>query len=318
MVAVLLILDGASEPLGAESTSLERAHTPVLDGLVGGGALARLQTVPPGLPAGSDTAIPALLGWTPSCTVDRGSLEAAAREIVPSAGHRAWRIDVVDDHGDRAEEIAVVEAEGRLRVELSGYDVRRIGAHRLLVIGAPPLRLAARRGLRIWSEGALPPRILTADTVVVAACGAAAGTARLMGATVVIPDGATGLLDTDLGAKAEAALGAIAAGARLVVVHIGAPDEASHQRDPVAKIAAIERIDSELLPALAAAVDSAGGTLKVCPDHGCDPSTGLHCPDPVPQLTWTAGAPRRAGRLRLSERAVADLPVVCLGGQAAA
>ena len=86
---LLVILDGASEPLGGASpTSLERARTPVLDRLARGGDLRRVRTVPDGLPAGSETAIPVLLGWVPHEPVDRALVEAAARDIdVP--GRRA-------------------------------------------------------------------------------------------------------------------------------------------------------------------------------------------------------------------------------------
>ncbi|RDI73591.1 Metalloenzyme-type protein [Gaiella occulta] len=308
MVAVLVILDGASEPGGATATSLERARTPALDELAAAGTLSRVRTVPAGLPAGSETAIPVLLGWTPAVPVDRGMIEAAARDVPLAEGQRAWRVDVVAADGGRAEETSVGRAADELRAAAPRHSVQPIGEHRLLLTGPPPLPIAAREGLRVWAEGALPPRLLGPATVVVAARGAAAGVARLMGADVVVPDGATGSLDTDLEAKAASALEAMARGAKQVVVHVGAPDEASHRRNPAAKVAAIERIDRELVTPLARAVMRAGGTLRVCPDHGCDPRTGIHDGDPVPCLTWSAGAGGNGGRMRLTERAVAELP----------
>ena len=129
----------------------------------------------------------------------------------------------------------------------------------------------------------------------IAAAGAAAGCARLLGARVVIPPGATGAPDTDLHAKAAAALAAIDGGARRVVVHVGAADEAAHERDPAGKVAALERIDAELVAPLARAVGEAGGSLVVCPDHGCDPATGAHDENPVPCLRWPDPADPRAG-----------------------
>ena len=47
MVAALVILDGASEPLGPAPTSLERAGTPALDALGREGGLSRVRTVAP-------------------------------------------------------------------------------------------------------------------------------------------------------------------------------------------------------------------------------------------------------------------------------
>ncbi len=273
MVDALVILDGASEPAGAGPTSLERAHTPALDRLCAGGRVSRLRTVAPGLMPGSETAIPPLLGWTPPGPVDRGALEAAARGIEPPPGERAWRVD----------------CDGAL--ELPGHVVHPLRGRRKLVIGPPPLRDLGT-AVRVWPEGLVPPRILDARTVVVAAPGAAAGIGRLMGARVVCPPGATGGPDSDLTAKAAAALKAIAAGAEHVVVHVGGADEAAHARDAELKVAVLERADAELIGPLAAVVDS----LRVCPDHGCDPADGTHSAEPVPVLDWPAEAPT-GGRL---------------------
>ena len=85
----------------------------------------------------------------------------------------------------------------------------------------------------------------------IGARGAAIGIARLMGARSIVPPGATGRLGTDLAGKATAALAAIDAGAARVVVHVGAPDEAAHEHDADAKVAAIEAVDAQLLAPLA-------------------------------------------------------------------
>jgi 2,3-bisphosphoglycerate-independent phosphoglycerate mutase len=316
VVDVLLILDGASEPLGAAPTSLERARTPALDALGREGALSRLRTIAPGLPAGSEAAIPALLGWVPRARVDRGALEAAARGIEPGPGERAWRVDVLESDGRRAGEADSARAARVLAAHAPAHTVHRIGGHRLLVTGAPPLPGAARAaGRHVWPQGVVPPRILDEHVVVIAASGAAAGCARLLGARVTIPPGATGGPDTDLQAKVAAALAALDGGARRVVVHVGAPDEAAHERDAAGKVAALERIDAELVAPLARAVDDAGGSLVVCPDHGCDPATGAHVDHPVPCLRWPdASGPGGP----LTERAVHGLDVVELDTAVAA
>jgi len=314
VVAVLLILDGASEPLARRPTSLERARTPELDRLVKEGTLGRLRPVREGLPAGSESALPALLGWIPDAPVDRGLLEAAAAGIDIAKGERAWRVDVVDERGARATRASALTAAAALRRRLIDHRVRSLAGHRMLVTGASPLPPLGRR-LRVWPGGVRPPRVLDDDTVVIAASGAAVGAARLLGAATIVPPGATGGIDTDLAAKADAARRAIAGGASRVAVHVGAPDEAAHARDPAAKVAALERIDAELVAPLAAAVADAGGGLRVCPDHGCDPVTGEHDAAPVPVLDWPGGGSTG----RFSERAVAGLPVrELLGAEAVA
>lgn len=321
MVELTLILDGASEARGPR-TSLERARTPNLDRLASAGTLMRLRTVPPGLPAGSETAIPALLGWRAPAPVDRGALEAAAIGLELERGWRAWRIDVIGADGRRPGAGAVGGAAEALRKRLPDHRVRRLRGHRLLVSGPPPLPAAARgTGLRPWPEGAVPPRLLDSTTAMVAAPSAAAGAARLLGARVLEPAGATGGTDTDLLAKAEAAREAAAAGARRVFVHVGGPDEAAHEHDRAAKLAILERVDRELVPPLAELARSSGATLRVCPDHGCDPRSGEHDAAPVPCLLWRAGespagpSPRYPSSVpdpqrRLTERAVAALPVI--------
>jgi 2,3-bisphosphoglycerate-independent phosphoglycerate mutase len=356
-VDVLVILDGASEPVGSASTSLERARTPALDGLVAEGSMTRLRTVAPGLPAGSESAIPALLGWVPHGPVDRGAIEAAAHGIEVREGERAWRVDRRDRRDAGATARALAE---RLcsRHSTADHRVYHLAGHRMLIVAPAPARTlgaellgvelrsgvlraglnagalgaempragAPRDDLFVWPTGAMPRRVLDERTVVIGARGAATGIARLMGARTVVPPGATGRPGTDLAAKAAAALDAIDADAARVVVHVGAPDEAAHERDAAAKVAAIEAADEQLLRPLADALRArrlqlgdGAVTLQVCPDHGCDPAPGRHDDAPVPCLRWPFarigdvpapdGDPafERGHGGRLTERAVADL-----------
>jgi 2,3-bisphosphoglycerate-independent phosphoglycerate mutase len=104
------------------------------------------------------------------------------------------------------------------------------------------------------------------------------------------------------------------ADARCVVVHVGGPDEAAHERDPAAKVASIEAADTLLLAPLAAELRARRRTrgedaasLRVCPDHGCDPASGEHDDAPVPCLDWPAAQPMGG---RLTERAAAQREAV--------
>jgi 2,3-bisphosphoglycerate-independent phosphoglycerate mutase len=357
---VLVILDGASEPLGDGPTSLERAHTPALDALTADGELLRLRTVARGLAAGSESAIPALLGWVPDGPVDRGAIEAAAYGIEVGDGERAWRVDR-RDRGDAAATARALAERLGARHGTADHRVHHLAGHRMLIVTPAPARTlgaellgvelrsgvlragllsagalgaetprpgGGRDELFVWPTGTLPPLLLDERTVVIGAHGAAVGIARLMGAHTIVPPGATGRPGTDLAAKAAAALEAIDAGARRVVVHVGAPDEAAHERDANAKVAAIEAVDEQLLSPLAdllrarrARLGDGTATLQVCPDHGCDPATGRHDDAPVPCLRWPlarvgdVSAPdrespcKRVQHRRLTERAVAELAV---------
>jgi 2,3-bisphosphoglycerate-independent phosphoglycerate mutase len=329
-VDVLVILDGASEPLGEAPTSLERARTPVLDQLAAEGTVTTLRTVPLGLPIGSESAIPGLLGWVPDAPVDRGAIEAAAHGIELREGERAWRVDRRDRADASASAHALERVLARRLPRRRGFGDRRVhhvGGHRMVIVGPEPastlggelFEIELRAGLLgrellVWPEGVIPERVLDEDTVVIGARGAAVGIGRLMGARTVVPPRATGRPGSDLAAKAAAALTAIGLGdgrsllgggdvASRVIVHVGAPDEAAHECDADAKVSAIEAADRLLLAPLADALRAHGGTLQVCPDHGCDPATGAHDGAPVPCLQWPAA---NASGGRLTERTAAN------------
>jgi len=294
VVAVLVIPDGAAQPLrrGAP-TALQAARTPVLDALAATGEVARVAVTPPGVPAGSEAGVPALLGHAPARALGRGWIDAAGYGVPVPKGMVPWRADVLRDDGSRA-------SAGMARMIAAALGGAWTHGHRLVLFAPEGSAPAGGAGVRIWADGARLPRALDDTTVMVAARGAAAGCARLLGATLVVPPGATGDVDTDLHAKANAAVDAIERGARRVVVHVGAPDEAAHRRDARAKVAALEALDAALLAPLSDAIAHARGTLAVCPDHGTDPLDGTHDAGAVPALRWGRGvAP--AGPDRMTE-----------------
>lgn len=314
MVDVLIVPDGAAEPVRAgRPTSLERARTPALDAVRAAGALLAVATTPPGRAPGSETGLPVLLGLAP--VPSRGALEAASAGLALAPGERAWRVDVHARDGSRAPEACARVVLRALAAAWPAHRVRALRGHRGLAIGhrAPrPTGLAAGWTVRVWGgEGALPaPPPPAEGVVVVCGPGAAAGCARLLGAELVVPPGATGGPGSDLTGKRDAGLAAVGApGARLVVVHVGAPDEAAHARDPRGKVGAIEAVDALLVGPLWAAVAAVGGRLAVCPDHGTDPETGEHDGAPVPAVCAGHGVVPTSGGGRMTERAVRGLAV---------
>jgi 2,3-bisphosphoglycerate-independent phosphoglycerate mutase len=325
VVAVLVIPDGAAQPLRAGvPTALAAARTPVLDALAATGEVARVAVTPAGLPAGSEAGVPALLGHAPARALGRGWIDAAGYGVPVPKDMVPWRADVLREDGSRA-------SAGMARTIAAALGGAWTHGHRLVLfapegtapvggasiggagyasVGAPSTSAGApsRAGVRVWADGARLPRALDDTTVVVAARGAAAGCARLLGAALVVPPGATGDVDSDLHAKARAAIDAIERGAPRVVVHVGAADEAAHRRDATGKRRALEALDAALLAPLSDAVARAGGTLAICPDHGTDPLDGMHDASAVPALRWGRGiAP--AGPGRMTEAASACAPV---------
>jgi 2,3-bisphosphoglycerate-independent phosphoglycerate mutase len=307
VVDVLVIPDGAAQPARPDGpTALQASWTPVLDELAAQGMVVRVATTPPGLPAGSETGIPTLLGAAPGARVGRGRVDAAAHGIDVPDGLIPWRADLLYANGRRASVRQVRDVCAHLPERSFST-----GGHRLVLLA--PSRPADRRllGLRlhVWEDGASLDGPLPRHTTVVCARGAAAGCARLLGAEVVVPPRATGDVDTDLDAKAAAAVAALEAGCDHVVVHVGAPDEAAHRRERGAVVEALERLDTELLAPLRGAVGARGGRLAVCPDHGTDPDTGRHTATPVPALIWGSGIAAH-GPDRMDEQAAAGADLV--------
>lgn len=293
MVTVLVVPDGAADPLGAGPTCLQAAPTPALDRLAREGQLLRVATIPGGLAPGTEVGLASLLGADLDAPLPRGLVEAAAAGVGLAPGEAAWRLDRrVGETADAAGMDAAVRP--------LGGRVHPLEDHRALLVGpacwgaAPPGPHQTDRPLEdlasgafatiarltgAWPWGGLPtrepadvPTVLGRPVTVVAA-GAPAGIARLLGCQVT-------------GAPAESAI-ADAGADEVVVVHCPGPDDAAHARDRAAKIAALEAVDA-LTGRLAAVVARRGGELIVCPDHGCDPATGRHTADPVPALHWLA------------------------------
>ena len=135
-----------------------------------------------------------------------------------------------------------------------------------------------------WGEGRSPslPRfrdLYGLSGEVVAAVDLVRGIGRLAGLDVIDVPGATGDLDTDYGAKARAAISALA-DHDLVWVHVEAPDEASHMGDLREKVRAIERVDAEVLAPVLEALPRP--YVLVLPDHYTPLATRTHSGDPVP------------------------------------
>lgn len=126
------------------------------------------------------------------------------------------------------------------------------------------------------------------SSVVIAGGALYRGVCKASGMDVRIVPTATGTLNTDLNAKFNAALESLKT-YDLVFLHIKGTDTASHDRNPSAKAAFIERIDKELR----ARIDQLGDVIVcVTGDHTTSSVDGRHHGDPVPLLIWGEGVRR--------------------------
>ena len=108
------------------------------------------------------------------------------------------------------------------------------------------------------------------------------GLAALVGWERIEVPGATGYTDTDYLAKGQYAIEALQ-NFDLICVHVEAPDEASHEGDAEAKIAALERIDADIVaPVLNALSEYDEWRLMITPDHPTFLRTKTHSHGDVP------------------------------------
>ena len=108
------------------------------------------------------------------------------------------------------------------------------------------------------------------------------GLAALVGWRRIDVPGATGYIDTDYAAKGRYAVEALGE-ADLVCVHVEATDEASHEGNAAAKVAALEEIDRHIVGPFRAALPRNGDyRILIRPDHPTPLRTKTHTHGDVP------------------------------------
>lgn len=144
----------------------------------------------------------------------------------------------------------------------------------------------------LWGQGrrtSLPPYKTKFGLKGAAVCAVdlIRGLSALAGFTTPVVKGATGYLDTDYKAKAQAAL-KLLEDHDIVYVHVEAPDEASHNGSLKEKMQAIERIDSEIVGTLLDKTEN-GTRFLVVTDHATPISMRTHFAVPVPFAIFEKG-----------------------------
>ncbi|MBQ9994877.1 MAG: cofactor-independent phosphoglycerate mutase [Clostridia bacterium] len=159
-----------------------------------------------------------------------------------------------------------------------------------------PVNEARRaRGLRpanspwLWSPGkkpALPsfPEKWGVRAAIISAVDLIKGIGICANCDVIDVEGATGNFATNYTGKANAAINAFENGCDLVYVHVEAPDECGHRGEADVKVAAVEKIDAEILAPVLAYLEGCGDDFRilVLPDHPTPIAIRTHSSDPVP------------------------------------
>ena len=142
-------------------------------------------------------------------------------------------------------------------------------------------------GIWLWGLGRRPrmqPFLerFGVSAAVVTAVDLLRGLGTILGWRVVDVPGATGYTDTDYTAKGRYAIKALN-DVDLVVVHVEATDEASHEGDAAEKVRALERIDTEIVGPLHEFLRAQGEyRILVSPDHPTLLRTRTHSHGEVP------------------------------------
>ncbi len=122
---------------------------------------------------------------------------------------------------------------------------------------------------------------------VVAKEGMIVGVGRVLGMDIIVPEGATANVDTDLVSLADAALAALN-DYDYVFVHIKATDILSHDGDCMGKVRFLERIDKEFLGNVLLKVDLHETLVVLTADHSTPCELMEHSGDPVPLVVTGA------------------------------
>jgi len=143
-----------------------------------------------------------------------------------------------------------------------------------------------------WGSGRVPDipsfkQIYRLDGALTSGVDLLRGLARMVGMEVLDIPGVTDSQDNDYAAQGIGALKALDR-SDLVVVHVEAPDEAAHDGSIDDKVAAIQRVDKEVVSRIRS-WQSTPLRVLIMPDHSTPVELQTHTDDPVPFILWGAG-----------------------------
>jgi len=139
----------------------------------------------------------------------------------------------------------------------------------------------------LWGQGTNPNMpsfkgMFGIDGSVISAVDLVNGIGKLVGLEVINVPGATGYYDTNYQGKGEHAVNSLKK-KDFIFVHVEAPDEAGHNGDMRAKIAAIENFDKYVVGAVWKFLSQAGDyRIMVLSDHATPVALRTHVADPAP------------------------------------
>jgi 2,3-bisphosphoglycerate-independent phosphoglycerate mutase len=236
-----------------------------------------IETVMLGNSSGVNVIYRQTLGFKGALVLRGEQLSANVSASMPKVGDRIGSVKPLDESAAAKRTASALEEFMRLSHELlAAHPVNAA----LRDAGKPPANMVVP-----WS-GANPPNIQPfkekhgLDAACVAAVSLIKGIAKLSGMSVIDVPGATGDLDTDTIAKADAALEVVQR-KDFVLVHVEGPDEASHDGNIQGKIAIIKKIDA-MVGKILRHIDLGEVAVVLLADHATSLASRKHTGDPVP------------------------------------
>lgn len=200
-------------------------------------------------------------------------------------------------HDITGEKIAPYMPQGSLKELLTYLTIR---SYELL--SEHPVNLARIKAgkrpanaLWFWGEGTKPQiddfyQKYRKSACMISAVDLLNGIAIASGMTTLRVDGATGTVDTDYDAKANACLNALSGGKDFCMIHLEGTDESGHQGNPSEKARAISLIDKKIIGKIVSRLQEQNEDfgLLVMPDHYTPSSIRSHTSEPVPYMMYSS------------------------------
>ncbi len=210
-------------------------------------------------------------------------LSAAVSDVDPHDEAKIHECKALKPEAIRTAEI-VNEFVHRSYDALNRHPVNR----RRVQAGLPPANILLPRGAGIFPDIVPFMDRYGMNGAAVAGVSLIKGIARVCGLEVVEVEGATGGLDTDMNAKADAVL-ALLKDHDFVLLNVKATDIASHDGDANKKVSVIERLDGMM----GRIRDGMGDVVvAIMADHCTPIELKDHSGDPVPLVICCAGMVR--------------------------
>ena len=223
-------------------------------------------------------------------------------------GEKIEKIKTTPPHDITAQEIGAYLPQGEDAQEL----IKLMTGTQILLKTHPVNQARQQEGKREanatwpWGQGKAPQMPGFAERFglrggVISAVDLIKGIGICAGLEVIPVPGATGYLDTNYQGKAEYGLQVVEK-SDFVYIHVEAPDEASHNGDLKAKLAAIEAFDEKVVGTIVKGMKNRGDhRIMVLPDHPTPIELRTHTDDPVPFVIYDSTHKRSSGAAGFDE-----------------